>query len=75
MIKADKTLDIQGIAGERVRMIALQTLGPMEAGQVLKLITSERNAQEGIALLCREMGYTLLDQARDGSRYFSVVQR
>lgn len=75
MVKPDKTLDVQGVAGERVCSIAQQTLGTMASGQVLKLITTERNAQACIAGLCRERGYTLLDQARDGSLYFSVIRR
>ncbi len=75
MFAPDKTLDVQGIGGLRVRTIALRTLQLMTHGQVLKLITTEKDAKRGIAELCREEGYLLLDEALDGSRYSFLIRR
>ena len=71
----DKTLDVQGVAGLRVRTLALETLGSMERGQVLKVITADRDSGKGIASLCREEGYLLLDEILDGPRHSFLIQR
>lgn len=71
----DKTLDVQGITGLRVRTLALETLESMDRGQVLKLLTTEKDAGKGIASLCREEGYLLLDEVLDGSRHSFLIQR
>jgi len=71
----DKTLDVQGVAGLRVRTLALETLELMERGQVLKVITADRDAKKGIASLCREEGYLLLDEVLDGSLHSFLIQR
>ena len=71
----DKTLDVQGVAGLRVRTLALETLGSMERGQVLNVITTEKDARMGIASLCRDEGYLLLDEVIDGSLHSFLIQR
>lgn len=71
----DKTLDVQGVSGLRVRTLALETLELMERGQVLKVITAEKDTRMGIASLCREEGYLLLDAVLDGSLYSFLIQR
>lgn len=71
----DKTLDVQGVAGLRVRTLALETLELMEHGQVLSVITTEQDAKKGIAALCREEGYLLLDEVFDGSQHSFLIQR
>lgn len=71
----DKTLDIQGLAGRRARILASQALGPMRPGQVLKLIVTEKDAIAGIVALCREEGYALLEEALDGAHYSFLIQR
>jgi len=71
----DKTLDVQGVAGLRIRTLALETLGSMARGQVLSVITTEKDAKQGIAALCREEGYLLLDEVFDGSLHSFLIQR
>jgi len=71
----DKTLDVQGIAGVRVRDLALETLELMELGQVLKVIATEKDAKKGLLELCREEGYVLLDEVVDGSLHSFLIQR
>ena len=71
----DKTLDVQGIAGLRVRTLTLETLELMERGQVLKVITADKDSKKEIASLCREEGYLLLDEVLDGPRYSFLLQR
>lgn len=71
----DKTLDVQGVAGFRVRTLARETLEMMERGQVLNVITVDKDSGKGIAILCREEGYLLLDEVLDGSRYSFLIQR
>jgi TusA-related sulfurtransferase len=71
----DKTLDVQGIVAVRVRTLALETLQLMERGQVLKVITTEREAKKGIAALCHEEGYRLLEEILDGSQRAFLIQR
>lgn len=75
MQRPDKTLDIQGIAGRRARALAMQTLELMGPGQVLKLITSEKDATCVIAALCREEGYVLLEEVIEGAGYSFLIQR
>jgi TusA-related sulfurtransferase len=75
MQRPDKTLDIQGIAGKRARALAGETLAPMRPGEVLKLIMTGRDAQDGIAALCREEGYHLLQAVWEGSSYSFFIQR
>ena len=71
----DKTLDVQGVAGPRVRTLALETLGSMERGQVLKVITADKDSGKGIASLCRDEGFLLLDEVIDGSLHSFLIQR
>ena len=71
----DKTLDVQGVAGLRVRTLALETLGSMERGQVLKVITADKDSRKGIASLCRDQGFVLLDEVLDGSLHSFLIQR
>lgn len=71
----DKTLDVQGVAGLRVKTLALETLELMERGQVLNVITADKDAKKGIASLCREEGYLLLEEVLDGSLYSFLIQR
>ena len=71
----DKTLDVQGVAGLRVRTLALETLELMERGQVLNVITSDKDSRKGIASLCLEKGYLLLDEVLDGSLHSFLIQR
>jgi len=71
----DKTLDVQGVAGLRVRILALETLGSMARGQVLKVITADRDSGKRIASLCRDQGFVLLDEALDGSLHSFLIQR
>jgi TusA-related sulfurtransferase len=71
----DKTLDVQGVAGLRVRVLALQTLELMERGQVLQVITAGRDSTKVIASLCRDEGYLLLDEILDGPRHSFLIQR
>ena len=71
----DKTLDVQGVAGLRVRTLALETLGSMERGQVLKVITADKDSGKGIASLCRDEGFLLLDEVIDGSLHSFLIQR
>lgn len=75
MQRPDKTLDIKGIAGRRASVLAGQALEPMPPGQVLKLITTDRDAKDGIVALCRDAGYSLLDELVDGSLYVFLIQR
>jgi TusA-related sulfurtransferase len=75
MLRPDKTLDIQGVASIRAGAIARQALGPMLPGQVLKLITTEKDAISSIAALCREEGYALLEEVLDGAHYSLLIQR
>jgi TusA-related sulfurtransferase len=71
----DKTLDVQGIAGVRARALAHETLEMIERGQVLKVITTEKNAKKELVELCREEGYLLLDEVVDGSLHSFLIQR
>ena len=71
----DKTLDVQGIAAVRVRTLARETLELMERGQVLNVVTTEKDAKKGLVALCREEGYFLLDEVLDGPRYSFLIQR
>jgi TusA-related sulfurtransferase len=76
MVRApDKTLDVQGVAGLRVKVLALQTLELMERGQVLQVITADRDSTKVMASLCREEGYLLLDEILDGPRHSFLIQR
>jgi TusA-related sulfurtransferase len=75
MFVPDKTLDVQKIGGSRVRTIALRTLQLMQRGQVLKLITTEKDVKRGIAELCHEEGYILLEEVLDGSRHSLLIRR
>jgi TusA-related sulfurtransferase len=71
----DKTLDVQGVAGLRVRILALETLELMDRGQVLKVITTQKDARKQIDSLCREEGFLLLEEVLDGSQHLFLIQR
>lgn len=69
----DKTLDIKGLMGSRPEQITRETLDNMSSGQILLVISNDRNTQQSIPLLCKTRGYRLIsmDEAC-GTFYFSI---
>jgi TusA-related sulfurtransferase len=61
MIKADKTLDIQGVVYSRSRIVIETTMSSLASGQTLNVITSDRITRQNIAELCKDCGYTLVN--------------
>ncbi len=61
MEQTDKTLDIKGLAGLRTETITWDTLNTMKKGQVLTVVTTDRQAREKLQLLCEHLGSTLLE--------------
>lgn len=73
ILKTDKTLDIKGLIHPRPGIITEHTLGEMEPGQVLRVITNDAGAKQSIPELCRGRGYKLLELLEDaGTLYFTI---
>ncbi len=73
MIQTDKTLDIKGLGGLRTETITWDTLNTMKKGQVLTVVTTDRQAREKLAHLCEHLGSTLLElQESKGLLYVQI---
>jgi TusA-related sulfurtransferase len=73
MLKADKTLDIQGMTHPRSRDVIERTMSSLVRGQTLNVITSDKATQENIAGLCTDLGYTLINaSSEEGMRAFTL---
>jgi TusA-related sulfurtransferase len=57
MLKADKVLDIQGVADAATRLrVTEQIVRDMKPGQFLKIVISGPGAKQSVAELCRRLG-------------------
>jgi TusA-related sulfurtransferase len=67
MLRTDKTLDIQGVSGTRTGVVVREIVHRMMPGQILRIITHDREAQTRIAALCRELDCALLAGESEGA--------
>jgi TusA-related sulfurtransferase len=75
MIQTDKTLDIKGLAELRTETITGDTLEGMARGQVLTVITTDRQARRKLTRLCEHLGYTLLDFREDKGNLYVQIRK
>ncbi len=75
MVKADKTLDIAGTITPRAEMMTRVTLGAMEPGRVLTVVTTDRSAESKLASLCANLGCTLLEFREDGGTFTFHIRK
>jgi TusA-related sulfurtransferase len=74
MVKADKTLDIQGLVHPRSRVVIEMTMTGLGPGQTLNVITNDMSTKESVPSLCSDRGYALLE-ARGERGTFSFTIR
>jgi len=75
MLKADKTLDIQGLVHPRSRIVIETTMSRLDPGQMLKVITDDMSAKESVPALCSYLGYKLLEVGREGRAILFTIQK
>jgi TusA-related sulfurtransferase len=75
MLKSDKTLDVHGVTGPKVNIVTVQVLDAMRQGQLLRVITNDRNSKQDIPHLCTHRGYRLLEQHEEGGTLFFTIQK
>ncbi len=75
MLKADKTLDIKGLAGSKPKAITENTLKSMGPGQVLMVIATDRTTKQSIPPLCEALGCSLLEVKEDAGTLYFAIQR
>jgi TusA-related sulfurtransferase len=75
MMKSDKTLDIHGVIGPKANIVTEHALDTMQQGQLLRVITNDRNAIQHISHLCTHRGYRLLEQYDEGGMLYFTIQK
>lgn len=75
MHRADKTLDIQGLAGTRPVMVTRDTLQKMGLGQTLMVIANDKRTRQSIPELCEGLGCRLLDFSEEAGTLYFVIQK
>jgi len=75
MIKADKTLDIQGLVHPRSRVVIEMTMARLDPGQTLTVITDDMSAKEIVPALCSHLDYTLLESGREGRALSFTIRK
>jgi TusA-related sulfurtransferase len=75
MVQTDKTLDIKGLAELRTETITRDTLHSMAGGQVLTVVTTDRQAMRKLTHLCEHLGYTLLDLREDKGAVYVQIRK
>jgi len=75
MVKADKTLDIQGLVHPRSRAVIEMTMDGLDPGQALNVITNDISTKESVPLLCSYHGYTLLEARGERGTYSFTIRK
>ena len=75
MVKADKTLDIQGLIHPRSRVVIEMTMTGLVPGQTLTVITNDINTKESVPSLCSHRGYTLLEAQEEGGTFSYTIRK
>jgi len=75
MVKADKTLDIQGLVYPRSWVVIETTMIRLGPGQALKVITNDISTKESVTVLCSHCGYTLFETSGEGGIYSFIIQK
>jgi TusA-related sulfurtransferase len=74
-MKANKTLDIKGLAGQRPGEVTKEILSTMVKGQVLRVISDDAATKQALPLLCEYLGYQLLSIEEDrGVLCFTIMK-
>lgn len=74
-LKADKTLNIEGLSDIRSGQVAMDTLDKMTPGQILKVITRDYKSKKTLPLLCENSGYRLLSIKEEGGYIYLTIQK
>lgn len=74
-MKADKTLDIKGLADHRPQEVTKDVLNTMAKGQILRVIADDEGARRTISMLCEYSGYKLISIEEDGEIIRFIIQR
>jgi TusA-related sulfurtransferase len=75
MIKADKTLDIQGLMYPRSRIVIETTMTRLDPGQALRVITDDISTKEQVPALCSYRGYMLLEANGEGGTFSYTIRK
>jgi len=75
MVKADKTLDIQGLVHPRSRVVIEKTMTGLDPGQTLNVITNDVSTQESVPALCSSRGYTLVEARGEGGTFSYTIRK
>jgi TusA-related sulfurtransferase len=75
MVKADKTLDIQGLVHPRSRVVIEMTMTGLGPGQTLNVITNDISTKESVPSLCSYRGYTLLAADSEGGTFSYTIRK
>jgi len=75
MLRSDKTLDIHGVTSPKANIVTEQVLDTMQQGQVLLVITNDRDSRRNVPDLCTHRGYRLLEQHEEGGTIFFTIQK
>lgn len=75
MVKADKTLDIQGLVHPRSRVVIEMTMAGLDSGQALNVITNDFSTKESVPSFCSHSGYTLLEANGEGGIFSFIIRK
>ncbi len=75
MLKMDKTLDIQGVTNPTAWIMTKQTLDAMESGQVLRVVTDNRQTALCVMTLCERLGCGLPERSEDNGRLVLTIRK
>ncbi|ARP87204.1 hypothetical protein CAL13_14050 [Bordetella genomosp. 9] len=72
---ADMEIDATGLACPLPILRAKKALAQLESGQVLKVLTTDRNAIRDFQAFCRQTGNALVLQKEEGGRGIHYLRR
>ncbi|MCZ2293203.1 MAG: sulfurtransferase TusA family protein [Burkholderiales bacterium] len=72
---ADRELDTRGLNCPLPILKTKKTLGEMQAGEVLRVVSTDPGSMRDFQAFARQTGHELLEQTTEGSEFIHVLRR
>lgn len=74
-MEIDQELDTRGLNCPLPILKAKKALGPMESGQLLRVVSTDPGSVRDFAAFAHQTGHTLVEQRTEGADHFHVLKR
>ena len=75
MFAIDVELDVKGLNCPMPLLKSKKALAAMQAGQVLRVVSTDKGSVNDLAAFCRQTGHELLQQSTAGNEFVFLIRR